>query len=356
MPDLPGLTYAGAGVSLQAADEAVARIRDLVGSTWTPDVISDLRGFAGLYSLESTLGAPGWSDEAVLVASTDGVGTKALVASTAQRYGTIGVDLVASLVDDVVTCGARPLFLLDYLAVGQLDPGRAEQIVAGVASACSVAGAALLGGEIAEHPGALEPGTFDLAGCAVGIVRRSAILGPARVRRGDALVGLASPGLRCNGYSLARRALAGADGPRLDQPAWEGAAQSLADELLRPSVLYAPVVSGVAASLELHAAAHITGGGIPGNLARVLPEDLDAVVRLGVLPVPRIFSEISAAGPVEWSEMVRVFNLGIGFVLVVAAGDAARAVAACAGAGCPAAVVGEVVSGTGRVRLQGVPA
>ena len=267
-------TYAGAGVDIAAGDSAVARIGALVASTARPEVLGGIGGFGGSFAFD-----PARFRQPVLVSSTDGVGTKSYVASAAARYDTIGIDLVAMCVDDIVCVGAEPLFLLDYITTGKLDPDQMEQLVSGVAAGCRAAGAALLGGEMAEHPGALPPGEFDLAGFTVGVVERDAMLGPDRVAVGDVLVGLVSPGLRCNGYTLARHVLLERAGLGLEDPAWAGASHTLADELLKPSVVYAPAVRAALAAPgshatlggTVHAAAHITGGGIPGNLERVLP-------------------------------------------------------------------------------------
>ena len=347
MPEQHPLTYAAAGVDIDAGDRAVAAIRDSVRSTFRPEVVGDIGGFGGLFALASDR-----YRQPLLVSSTDGVGTKAMVATATGRYDTIGIDLVAMCVDDLVCQGAEPLFLLDYLAVGKLDPGQAEQLVAGVAAGCRTAGCALLGGEMAEHPGAMEPGEFDLAGFAVGVVERDAVLGPQRVAPGDVLVGLASPGLRSNGYSLARRVLLEHGGRDLAAPAWPGARRSLADELLEPSVVYTPAVLDLLGDgVGLHAAAHVTGGGIAGNLARVLPAGCDARVRRG-WEVPAIFGEIQRVGAIPEAEMARVFNLGIGMVLVVAAADVDRALRRLAGGDVAARVIGEVVAGSGEVRLE----
>jgi len=340
--------YAAAGVDIAAGEEAVARIGPALRSTFGPEVLDGPGGFAGLFALR-----PGSWSEPVLAASTDGVGTKAVVAEATGRYGTIGIDLVAMCVDDLACTGARPLFLLDCYTTSHLEPAVAEAVVAGVAQGCREAGCALIGGEMAEHPG--RAGSFDLVGFAVGVVERAGILGPGRVRDGDALVGLASPGLRANGYSLARQVLLEEAGRDLRGPAWEGAGHSLADELLRPSVIYSPSVLALGQALpagSLHAAAHITGGGLPGNLARVLPSTCDALVQRGAWEVPRIFTEIEQAGGVDPSEMAGVFNLGIGMVLVVDAEVAGEALALLAGRGQDAVVVGRVVAGTGRVVLE----
>ena len=347
-----GATYAAAGVDIEAGDAAVARIRDHVASTTRPEVLGGIGGFGGSFAFD-----PARYTAPVLVSSTDGVGTKAQVAAATGRYDTVGVDLVAMCVDDIVCVGAEPLFLLDYITTASLDPAQMEALVAGVAHGCRLAGCALLGGEMAEHPGAMAPGAFDLAGFAVGVVERDRMLGPGSVRAGDVLVGLLSPGLRSNGYSLARHVLLERAQLRLDDAAWEGASHSVGDELLVPSVVYAPAVLAAVAGSDVHAAAHITGGGIPGNLSRVLPDGLDAVVERGRWEEPRIYAEIRRLGEVEDDEMARVFNLGIGMILVVAADDASACARAAEDAGCPAAVVGTVVSSEGepgrRVRMAG---
>lgn len=338
-------SYAAAGVDLDAADLVVDRIKGIVASTARRGVIGGAGGFAGLFALDTDR-----YPHPVLVASTDGVGTKLLVAQAADRFDTVGIDLVAMCVDDLVCLGAEPLFLLDYLAAGRLDPDRVEALVGGVAEGCRRAGCALLGGETAEHPGGMGKEDFDLAGCAVGVLERGTELGPHRVGEGDVLVGLLSPGLRSNGYSLARHAFLERAGRSLEGPAWRGAPRSLADELLVPSVIYAPAVRAALAAGGVHAAAHITGGGIPGNLARILPDGCGAIVERDRWDVPRIFTEVARAGEIAEAEMARVFNLGIGMILAVERRDADGVVAALAAAGAPGTVIGEVVAGAG-VRL-----
>ncbi len=327
-------TYDDAGVSLEAADEAVERIKGHVRSTFRPEVVSDIGGFAGLFAFD-----PGRWDKPVLVSTTDGVGTKSEVARRLGRYDTIGIDCVAMSVDDLAVCGAEPLFFLDYISVGRNDPAVIEALVSGVAEGCRQAGCALVAGEISEHPGVMEPGHFDLVGFAVGVVEADSRL-PRGVRAGDAVIGLASPGLRSNGYSLARAVFAHRS---WDEPAWAGAERSLGEELLVPSVIYSPALRALAAAVEVRAFAHVTGGGIPGNLARVLPAGVGAVVRRGAWPEPRIFSEIAAAGSVAPEEMERVFNLGLGMLAVVPAGDAELAISTLGAAGKAAYKVGEVV-------------
>ncbi len=286
-----GETYAGAGVSIDAGEEAVQRIKDKVRSTFRPEVIGDIGGFGGLFALDVER-----YRRPVLVSSTDGVGTKALVAQATGRFTTIGIDLVAMCVDDLVCQGAEPLFFLDYIAVGSLDPDHIEQLVEGVAEGCRQAGCALVGGEMAEHPGAMEAGEFDLVGFAVGIADRDRLVTGAHVAPGDVVIGLPSPNLRSNGYSLARRVLLERAGLPLDGPAFDGAAHTLADELLSPSVIYAPAITALLSAVDVRAVAHITGGGLPGNVSRVLPKGVDAEIDRSAWEVPRIFGEIQRLG------------------------------------------------------------
>jgi phosphoribosylformylglycinamidine cyclo-ligase len=344
-PDGEPLTYVDVGVDTAAGEKAVELIKEHVRSTFRPEVVGDVGGFGGLFAF------PGDRfRDPLLVASTDGVGTKAVVARLAGRYRTIGIDCVAMSVDDVAASGAEPLFFLDYISVGKLVPETIDEIVAGVADGCRQAGCALLGGEMSEHGAVMEPGEFDLVGFAVGVIERSRVL-PTGVRPGDAIVGFASGGLRCNGYSLARRALLDVDGRDLDGPAWAGAQHSLAEELLRPSVVYAPSMLDLRRHVDVHAFAHVTGGGIAGNLARVLPDDCDAVVRRDAWDRPRVFAEVQAAGAVPGAEMEHVFNLGLGMLAVVP-GDAAQpALDAVRSAGHEAWLVGEIISGHGHAQM-----
>ena len=324
-------------------------MRDLVASTADrPGVLGGIGGFGGMFEVPSGYRRP------VLVASTDGVGTKMAVAMATGRFDTVGIDLVAMCVDDLVCCGARPLFFLDYQLLGQVDPQQVRQVMTGIAAGCRAAGCAIVGGELAEHPGLLEPGQLDVAGFAVGIVERDAIVdGSARTQAGDVLIGLASPGLRSNGYSLARRALLEVGGRSLWEPAWKGAAGwTLADELLRPSVIYTPAILSLLAAVDVHAIAHITGGGLPGNVPRVLGEDLDAVFERASWPVPPIFGEIQRAGRVSDAEMARVFNLGLGMVVAVPPHEVTGSLAALKLAGQSGLVVGELVAGHHQVHFR----
>jgi phosphoribosylformylglycinamidine cyclo-ligase len=340
-----GETYEAAGVSIAAGEEAVERIKADVRSTFRPEVIGDIGGFGGLFRFD-----PKRYRDPVLVSTTDGVGTKALVAAATGRYDTIGLDLVAMCVDDLVCQGAEPLFFLDYISVGRLDPAQVKDIVGGVAVGCRQAGCALIGGEMAEHPGVMEPGDFDLVGFAVGVVDRDRILSADRVEVGDLLIALPSPGLRSNGYSLARRLYLDVAGRSLDDRAWEDShAPTVADELLRPSVIYAPAIRALESHVEVHAVAHITGGGLPGNLPRVFPDGLGARLDAGSWTLPELFARIEREGPVERAEMLDTFNMGVGLCAVVPAADAQRAIDTLNAAGESAWRLGEVVPGDGVV-------
>ena len=342
-----GESYRAAGVDIDAGAEAVRRIGPLVRSTYRPEVMGDIGGFGGLFDI----GRSGYRDP-LLVSATDGVGTKAEIARQTGRLDTIGRDLVAMCVDDLVCAGAAPLFFLDYLAVGRLDPDAVEGLVAGIAAGCAEAGCALIGGEMAEHPGVMAADQFDLVGFAVGAVERDAVLDGTAAAAGDVLVGIESPNLRSNGFSLARHLAFDVAGRALDDPAWEGASTTLADELLAPSVIYALAVVAVLAAHEVHAVAHVTGGGLPGNLPRVLDDSVDAVVDRSTWEVPRIFRELQAMGDVSDDEMDQVFNMGLGMVLAVPAQAADDVVATLAAHDRPARVVGELVVGTGRVQMR----
>jgi phosphoribosylformylglycinamidine cyclo-ligase len=325
-----GATYAGAGVDIAAGDAAVERLRSLVAG---------IGGFGGQFPFDVSR-----YEQPVLVASTDGVGTKLVVARDTGRYDTVGIDLVAMCVDDLVCVGAEPLFVLDYIATGAVDPDRIETVVSGVHEGCRRAGCALIGGETAEHAGVMAPDELDLAGFAVGVVEDGTQLGPERVGAGDAVVGLPSHGLRSNGYTLARHVLLERAGLALDAPAWDGAGHSVADELLRPSEIYAPAVLAVRAALgdALHACAHITGGGLIGNLPRALPAALGARLDRTAWEEPRVFAEIQRLGAVDEAEMDRVFNRGVGMTLVVAADGVGQALAVLEGAGQSSRIIGTV--------------
>jgi phosphoribosylformylglycinamidine cyclo-ligase len=335
-----GSTYAGAGVDIEAGDAAVDRLKSMV---------TGIGGFGGQFPLDMQR-----FTHPVLVASTDGVGTKLLVAQATGRYDTVGIDLVAMCVDDLVCLGAEPLFLLDYIATGKVDPDRIATVVGGVHEGCRRAGCSLIGGETAEHPGAMAPDDLDIAGFAVGVVERGDELGPELVHAGDVIIGIPSPGLRSNGYTLARHVLLERAGLELDDAAWTGADHTVADELLRPSVIYTPAVLAARRAVGdgLHACAHITGGGIVGNLPRVLPDGLGAVLFRASWNEPRIFAEIKHLGAVDEAEMDRVFNRGVGMALVVGATAAGPTLRALNEAGQPSTVIGDVVSGGPGVQIR----
>jgi phosphoribosylformylglycinamidine cyclo-ligase len=342
-----GASYRAAGVSLDAGEAAVALMRDAIARTAGPEVVGGIGGFAGLFDASRLTGYR----RPLLATATDGVGTKVVIAQRLGRYDTVGIDLVAMVVDDLVTCGAEPLFLTDYVVFGTLRPERAAAVVRGVARGCEQAGCALLGGETAEHPGHLGPDDFDLAGAATGVVEADGLLGPDLVRTGDAVLALASSGLHANGYSLVRRVVAEA-GLALDaQPPDLG--QALGAELLTPTTIYARDCLALAAECEVHAFAHVTGGGIAANLARVLPRGTGAILERATWGPPPVFALLAGRGGIGRDEMERVFNMGIGMTAVVARADADRALRTLTARGIHAWTVGEVTRDPDGARLAG---
>ena len=344
------MTYADAGVDLDAADASVELLKEHVRSTMRAEVLGGIGGFGGLFELDLSK----WQ-RPVLVSGTDGVGTKVDLARQLGVLDTVGIDLVAMVVDDLVVTGAEPLFFNDYVSVGRLVPEQVEALVRGIADGCRQAGAALVGGETAEHPGLLAEDEFDLAGFGVGAVERDAILGPERVVEGDVLVALPSSGLHSNGYSLVRRIVgpggpAGPDG--LDLSAEHGLGAPLGEVLLTPTRIHSADVLAVIDAVETHAWCHVTGGGLPGNLPRVLPEDLGATVDTSSWTWPAIFTWLSERGPVETAEMWRTFNCGVGMVGVLPASSVDEALVVLADRGVGAWVLGEV-DGEPGVRLTG---
>jgi phosphoribosylformylglycinamidine cyclo-ligase len=334
-------TYRDAGVDIDAGDEFVDRISPLVRSTFRPEVLTDIGGFGGLFRLQAHRYA-----EPVLVSGTDGVGTKLKLAFLMDRHDTVGIDLVAMCVNDIVVSGAEPLFFLDYFATGKLTVSKAQSVVKGIAEGCRQAGCALIGGETAEMPSFYADGEYDLAGFAVGVVDRPKIIDGRSIAPGDALIGLASTGLHSNGYSLARRVL-------LDQAKLSVTSrlpeldQSLGDVLLTPTRIYAKQVLGLIQEYPINGIAHITGGGITENLPRVFPSGVRAQVRRSAWSVPPIFQAIARLGQVEREEMYRVFNMGIGLILVVPAPAAQSVIARAKALGDPAWQIGTIVSSTG---------
>jgi phosphoribosylformylglycinamidine cyclo-ligase len=343
------VTYAEAGVSIEAGDRAVELLKSKVRKTTRPEVMGDLGGFSGLFRLNTQK-----YKSPILASSTDGVGTKLVIAQQLDIHDTIGIDLVAMVVDDLVACGAEPLFLLDYIACGEVVPDKVAEIGAGIADGCRYAGCALLGGETAEHPGVLRPDEYDVSATGVGVVEESEILGKERVEVGDAVIAMRSSGLHSNGYSLVRHVLLGAGRMRLDSVVDDfGTQRTLGEELLTPTKIYAKDCLGLIEETDVRAFSHVTGGGIPGNLVRVLPEHVDAVVDRSTWRPQPIFDLIQAKGRIEDTEMEATFNMGVGMFAVVSSDDADRAMAYLTGRGVEAWQVGEVIDGTGEVQMMG---
>lgn len=336
----PGLSYRDAGVDLDAAERAKHRLKELVAGTRDENTLSEMGLFGGLYAV------PGDVERPVLVSSADGVGTKLKVAFRAGRHDTVGQDLVNHCVDDILVQGARPLFFLDYLASGEMDDTVVSGVVGGIATACKENGCALLGGETAQMPDFYDPGEYDLAGFIVGVVARDRILDGSRVRSGDVLVGLASSGLHTNGYTLARTIVFERMGLDVDD-LWPDSDRTVGDVLLTVHRSYLPGVAPLLDDDRIHALAHVTGGGIPGNLPRVLGDGLGAVVRRSSWEVPEVFRTLQEAGGVATEEMDRVFNQGVGMVVVVDPAEADPVVDALRANGEEAWILGEVVEGEG---------
>ena len=337
------LRYGSAGVDIDASNAAKKRIRKLAESTFTKGVVGGFGGFGGMFRIPPNLEKP------VLVSSADGVGTKIKVAIEAGRHDTIGRDLVNHCVNDILVQGALPLFFLDYIAFGTLDPTVAEAVVAGVAAGCRENGCALIGGETAEMPGLYAPPDYDLAGFIVGYVEENRILGPHAVRPDDVLIGLPSSGLHTNGYSLARKIIAERLKLRMGD-VFPGGGGTVADVLLAEHRSYLAAVKPVLD--RIHAMAHITGGGLPENLDRALPQSLDAVIDTSSWKVPAVFRVLQEAGSVEPAEMFRTFNMGVGMVVICAPSDAKAVLSAASAAGVAGWILGTLRSGSGAVILS----
>jgi phosphoribosylformylglycinamidine cyclo-ligase len=334
--DGPRASYASAGVDIDAGERAVDALRPYAEKAARPEVLGGIGGFAGLFAPKL-----GRYVEPVLAASTDGVGTKVAIAQAMDKHDTIGLDLVAMVVDDLVVCGAEPLFLQDYIAVGKLVPEQIAMIVKGIAEGCQQSGCALLGGETAEHPGLMEAGGYDLSATGVGIVEADAMLRPDRVRPGDVLVAMGSSGLHSNGYSLARHVLLDIARMPLDGHV-EKFGHTLGEELLVPTRIYARDCLALAAETGVRTFSHITGGGLARNLERVLPTGLDAVCERGTWTPAPIFKLIASRGRVARPEMEKTFNMGVGMVAVLPPDDVDRALAVLTARHVPAWVLGEV--------------
>ena len=344
----PGpVTYADAGVSIDAGEEAVERIVSAARRTHIKGVVSGVGGFGGLFALKDALTS---LEDPVLVSGTDGVGTKLLVAIEANEHKGIGQDLVAMCVNDILTTGARPLFFLDYFATGKLAPAQMATVVEGIARACEASGCALIGGETAELPGMYATGHYDLAGFAVGAVERRRMIDGSRVEAGDSIIGLASAGIHSNGYSLARKVVFERMGKKLGDVLFEKVTAK--DALLVPTRLYVKPVLTLLEAVEVRAMAHITGGGLALNLTRAFPEGTAAIVDERRWPEPPIFDVLRQGGPIEREEMRRTFNCGIGFCIVVPQAHVGRALESLRKSGEQPFVIGEVVAGAGEVRYQ----
>jgi phosphoribosylformylglycinamidine cyclo-ligase len=340
---MPRLTYKTAGVDIEAGDEFVRTIKPLVRSTFRPEVLTDIGGFGGLFGLDIKK-----YKEPVLVSGTDGVGTKLKIAIQMNQHDTIGIDLVAMSVNDVVVTGAEPLFFLDYLATGKLQPQTLVEILRGIVKGCRMAGCALLGGETAEMPSFYPEGVYDLAGFAVGVVEKSRVIDGSRIKANDVLIGLASSGLHSNGYSLARKIAFEVTGHKITDTI-QGWSNRLGDELLTPTRIYVKSILQLTREADVKGLAHITGGGITGNLPRILPEGCQAKIKLGSWPVPAIFGWLEKQGGVAVEEMNRVFNMGIGMVAVLGPGQADRALEKLKRLGEPAFLIGKIVKGDKKV-------
>ncbi len=331
------IDYRQAGVDIAAGEAAVERIKGLARTTFREGVLQDLGGFGGLFALDREA-----YRKPVLVSGCDGVGTKLKVAFAAGKHETVGEDCVAMCVNDILAQGAEPLFFLDYLAVGKLDPGQVEQVVTGLARGCRLAGCALLGGETAEMPGFYPPGEYDLAGFALGIVEQERIIDGGTAVSGDVIIGLASTGLHSNGYALARQVLLERSGFSLEDKPAELEGVSLGEEMLRPTRIYVPEILPLLRRFRIKGMAHITGGGLPGNVPRILPAGLQAVIDYSSWEIPPIFGLIEKMGMVARQEMYRTFNMGIGYIIVVSPEEAGPVLSELEQAAAPAFKIGAI--------------
>ncbi len=342
--------YARAGVDIEAGDRAVELMKEHVARTRRPEVLGGLGGFAGFFDASAFK----TYEHPVLATSTDGVGTKVAIAQALDKHDTIGFDLIGMLVDDLVVVGAEPLFVTDYIATGKVVPERIASVVKGIAAACEVAGAALLGGETAEHPDLLEPGEYDVAGATTGVVERSRILGPDRVRPGDVVVALASSGLHSNGYSLVRHVLLKEAGWSLDRHV-EELGRTLGEELLEPTRVYARDILAIVDAAEVHAISHITGGGLANPLARALPAGVAAALDRGAWTPAPIFGLVQQVGNISRADIEATLNMGVGMALVVPEASVDAVLATASGRGLSGWVLGATApsEGAGRVQLTG---
>jgi phosphoribosylformylglycinamidine cyclo-ligase len=333
------ITYADAGVNIDKANTLVSAIGEMTKQTNRTGVMSEIGGFAGLFSIDRMITG---MEHPVLVSSTDGVGTKLKIAFMLDRHDTIGIDLVAMCVNDILVQGAKPLFLLDYLAVGRLDNARIERVIAGIVDGCKQAKCALLGGETAEMPGMYQPGEYDLAGFVVGIVDNAKIIDGTAIRKGHQLVGISSSGLHSNGYSLVRKICFDVLKLTVESPVPEFG-RTLGEELITPTRIYVETIQALLRDLPIHGLAHITGGGIAENIVRVIPQGLSVFIRKGSWPVPPVFGFLQQAGKVPELEMMRTFNNGVGMVAVVPEGAVGDVLERLAAMNEKAFVIGEIL-------------
>ena len=342
------VTYADAGVDIKEGAAAVDAIKEAVHSTYRPEVIGDIGGFGGLFSASSLKDMV----DPVLISGTDGVGTKLKVAQLADKHDSVGIDLVAMCVNDILACGAEPLFFLDYIAIGKLRKEHVASVVGGIAEGCRQAGCALVGGEMAEHPGVMDPDDYDLSGFCVGVVDRPSMIGPDLVREGDVILGMASSGLHSNGYSLARKVLLeGKSDEEIKTPCDDLGGRSVVEAMLEPTRIYVkPVLKAVAeGDGGVHAVAHITGGGITENLNRALPEHLDARVELGTWTIPGIVARAVASAGLTQDEALKTFNMGVGMAVIVDKDKVELVTELLQAAGESVSVIGSIVAGKGEV-------
>ena len=338
MSETTGASYASAGVDIEAGDRAVELMKEWVKKTQRPEVLGGLGGFAGLFDASALKKY----ERPLLASATDGVGTKVDIARQLGRYDTIGHDLVAMVMDDIVVCGAEPLFMTDYICVGKVHPERVAGIVKGIAEGCVLAGCALVGGETAEHPGLLGPDDFDVAGAGTGVVERDNLLGPDRIRTGDAVIAMASSGLHSNGYSLVRHVLLERAGMDLGEHV-EALGRTLGEELLEPTKIYSLDCLALMSTTEVHAFSHITGGGLAANLARVIPDGLHATVDRSTWTPDPIFDLVGEKGRVERLELEKTLNMGVGMMAIVPQESVEVALATLADRGVDSWVAGEIV-------------
>lgn len=340
------ITYKKAGVDIDEADKFVSMISPIVKTTFRKEVLTEIGLFAGLFKFDVKK-----YKEPVLVSGTDGVGTKLKIAFEADKHDTVGIDLVAMCVNDILTVGAEPLFFLDYFATGKLNAAKATEVIKGIVQGCKEAGCALIGGETAELPGFYKKNEYDLAGFAVGVVDRDKIVNGSEIKEGDAIIGIASSGLHSNGFSLVRKVLFDIGNFKLQQHISELGC-SLAEELLKPTQIYVNAYFALKDRIKIKGMAHITGGGIPGNLSRIFPPNITAIINKNSWEIPPVFKLIQNTGKISHAEMFKVFNMGIGYIFVVENDQIKKALNLLHRKGYRAYLIGEIVKGKGKIKIK----